>query len=165
MTAREFIKKCKWFKEDDNWGDLDKVDSVLIQSMEYFRDRLDIPLLISPVKGAVYADRKGHSDLSFHYIIPRRNDLAQAVDTFPAYDVIKVFLKAVSWKDWGGVGLYPYVKYPLSNEHTLWGMLHLDIRKYIDKAVWWRDKAGKYQYINSLDDLNKLMKVLNEVFK
>jgi len=154
--SKRIIEQCKYFDLTENWGDPDKVSDHLIVLGDDYREALDHPLFISPVKGAVYAERRGHTDESWHYIIEGRNEYAMAMDAFPGGDLFRAWVLALKFP-FSGVGVYPYAVFPAKG---LIGMLHLDVRpltKFTPECCWWRDKAGAYRSITKLNDINALM--------
>jgi len=136
----ETITNSKHFKLTENWGDPNLIYPPLIRIGDDYRDALEHPLFVSPARGAVYAEGTGHSDASWHYIIPGRNDYAMAMDTFPKGDLFRAWLIALKFP-YTGIGLYPYWEWPAKN---LKGGLHLDVR-YLEmnqpRALWWCDRV------------------------
>ena len=153
MTIQNVFQKVKWFKPSENWGDINKVDPRLIISLDRLRDKMDIPIFLSPVVGAVHAIT-GHADESWHYNIKGRNELSMAADVFPEKDLLDVFMQAIKMIEFGGVGIYPFASWQ-RKAGQLNGSLHLDIRPYEAKIVWWQDAGKKYRFINKMTDINE----------
>lgn len=153
MDIEGLFQTIKWFNQRENWGDVSKVSPELITAMDIFRSAHGHAVHISPIDGAVYADNKGHLENSWHYIIEGRNSQAMAADVFPEGSLIKAWLLAVKMARFGGVGLYPFAAWQQPKQ-KLFGMLHLDIRPYSSKTLWWRDASGTYHYLNDENDVN-----------
>ena len=153
MTIQDVFQKVKWFKPSENWGDINKIDKNLILSLDSLRDKMSIPLHISPASGSVYAI-SGHSDESWHYIIKGRNELSMAADIFPENSLLDVFMQAIKMKELGGIGIYPFASWQ-RKAGPLNGMMHLDVRPYELKTVWWQDVGKRYHYLNKMQDLNE----------
>ena len=146
--SKEAIERTRYFSLQENWGDPDKVHDSLIFALDLFRRHLGRRVHLSPVEGAVYAESGHHSDMSWHYIIPGRNDYAMAADVFPEGNIIEAWLIALTIPHFVGIGLYPFWKW---ESKGLKGGLHLDIRylgSYDNKALWWCDL---YKVYKSLD--------------
>lgn len=157
MSPAETLKKAKYFSVNDNWGDIDKVSPILIVALDRFRHELNRPLHISPVPGAVYAEKPGfHAENSWHYCIPGRNEQAMAADIFVEGDLYKAWSLATRCIEFGGVGIYPYASWA---GRPYRGMLHLDIRPHLYQSRWWCDINGEYHYIN--DDLKELQAIIS----
>jgi len=153
MVIEELFKSIKWFSPQENWGNVEKVSPELITALDIFRSAHGKPVHISPVDGAVYADNQGHLSNSWHYIIEGRNTHSMAADIFPEESLIKAWLLAIKMARFGGVGLYPFAAWQQPKKNLL-GMLHLDIRPYSSKVLWWRDVSGTYHYLNDENDIN-----------
>jgi len=152
------IVKSKYFDLSENWGDPKKVSIPLIKQVDKYREALGHRLHISPIEGAVYAEDKGHTEDSWHYIIPGRNNLAMALDAFPEGDLFRAWILALKFP-FSGVGVYPYWKWPAKG---LIGGIHIDVRpvgQFEPEHCWWRDKTGAYRSITKLNDINALMAV------
>lgn len=157
MTGSQAIEQCyPYWVLSENWGKPDMVDTELIFLTCEYRVALDKSLHISPVEGAVYA-KEGHSEKSWHKIIKDRNSLAMAMDVFPNCDIAYAWLTALRFP-FGGIGVYPFYKYPAKR---IQGMLHLDIRPTHKKILWWRDEDGLYKYLKDAQDIKNLFKVIS----
>lgn len=154
MNGTDAVKECKFWGLNENWGNLSLVDPKLIYLTHDFRLYLNKPLIISPVKGAVYADN-GHHDQSWHKLIKGRNSLTMAMDVFPKCDIAFAWLNALRFP-FGGVGVYPFARFG-----KLKGMLHLDIRPTSNKVLWFRDERMQYHYLHDPDEVFDLLGVLS----
>jgi len=152
MTAIEILSQVKHYTIKENWGNIDKVHPLLILALDRLRDTFGHRIYISPVEGAIYAKNTGHSERSWHYVIPGRNEYAMAADIFPEKNVFNAWILAIKSKDFGGVGIYPYAVWPAKG---LQGMLHVDVRPYIYKELWWQDFAKGYHFITSEQHLRE----------
>lgn len=159
MTAKEAVKKSEYFNLDENWGDIENVDPDSILALDNFREYCGVKFHISPVKGAVFAT-SGHSEKSWHKIIPGRNKTSRAFDFFPEGDPLQVFISAVCSKDWGGVGYYPFYSYA-RKDGILQGAVHVDTRPYTLKMVWWVDISGKYHLWLDADNFRQMACIVN----
>jgi len=159
MTGSEAIQKSKYFNLTENWGNPDNVSPVLVVALDRFRHELNVPVHISPIPGAVYAENAGHAENSWHYCIPHRNEWAMAADVFPEGDLYKAWLLAVELVEFKGIGLYPFASWA---GRPYQGMLHLDIRyPCIKKSLWWKDASGQYRYFHDgLMDLQAAASIL-----
>lgn len=111
------------------------LDARVILAIDELRARLEAPLLVSRVDGAlvrIYGDES-----SRHYATGRLSD---AVDLFtPQASLERVFEVASSIDAIGGVGLYPHTR-----PHHL---VHIDTRPrgFAGRlATWARDDRGQY---------------------
>lgn len=157
MTGREAIQASRHFSLSENWGDPDLVHSELIFALDNYRHYLNKRLHISPRKGAVYADRTGHTDESWHYIIGGRNDFSMAADVFPEDDILHAWITAMRFP-FSGIGIYPYWEYP--SKHIKGG-LHLDVRiqpSDTPRAMWWHD-GEEYRSLSE-DGLDEVIMIL-----
>jgi hypothetical protein len=163
ITARDTIKKAQFFDLGENWGNIDMVHYRLIEVMDTYRKFLGSRIHISPVEGAVHDESKGHTDKSWHYIIPGRNKFSRAADIFPDCELYEAFIMALRF-NFTGVGVYPYAEYQdkgIIKEDTMRGMLHLDLRTAPNfRVIWWKDLKGKYHYVNNVNDFDKLVSII-----
>jgi hypothetical protein len=159
MTPQDAINNATYFTSRENWGNLNKVSPTLISTVDSWRGHHGSPILISPVKGAVYADGTGHSGTSWHYTIPGRNDYAMAMDCFPTGDLLRAWFLAICMSNFNGIGIYPYWTYDHPRIGLIQGGLHVDVRNDRDCAyLWWCDEDENYHPIthNNIDDVIKL---------
>lgn len=116
------------------------VHPALVDALGALRRNLGAPIIISPNPEALVAT-SGHSEdpPSWHYIVPGRNTRGMAADIMVAgHDLLTAFLAALKLVPFGGIGVYPYWK-PKPG-------LHVDLRPYTNRSVWWRDEVGGYHY-------------------
>ena len=155
------IKKCyPYWTLNENWGNPDLVDPDLVFISCEYRRVLNHRLHISPVKGAVYSEG-GHSNKSWHRIIPGRNDLAKAMDVFPECDLAFAWVTALRFP-FNGIGVYPFAEY---SKKRIKGMLHIDTRSIEfgqpGRELWWRDEDGEYHWLREQDDVWELLGILS----
>ena len=102
----------------------------------------------SPAPGACVREWDGISK-SWHCPIPGRNENGLAIDVFIDGPLMNAFVTALQIPEFGGIGVYPYWKWPAKKLH---GGLHLDIRPISgEKTIWWFTKRKKYKYLHSTD--------------
>lgn len=133
-------KGSNYFKEVEDRGESALVHPVMPRALDLLRQLLQAPVMVSPSPGALVAT-DGHSDEppSWHYIIPGRNTRGMAADIMVAtHDLLSAFLAAQKIVCFGGIGVYPFWK-PKPG-------LHVDLRPYTERAIWWRDETGEYHY-------------------
>ena len=155
MNPYEALALTTHFGENENWGDISKVHFKLFEKLDLWRTEIGNSILISPAKGAVYAENRGHSDASWHYIIPGRNDFAMAADTFPTGNLMIAWI--IATKYFNGVGFYPEWKYARPNKPTIYGGLHVDIRS--TKRAYWVRQNGKYVNIDK-DNIPQMFELM-----
>ena len=133
-------KGSLYFKEVEQRGESALVHPVMVRALDLLRQTLAAPVVISPSPGALVAT-DGHSDdpPSWHYIVPRRNTRGMAADVMVAtHDLFAAFMAAQKIVCFGGIGVYPFWK-PKPG-------LHVDLRPYHVRTLWWRDEDGEYHY-------------------
>ncbi|MEW6712369.1 MAG: hypothetical protein AB1403_21300 [Candidatus Riflebacteria bacterium] len=124
MTPEQF-KTVKFFKPSEKWGDLSKIDQLLVYCLDRTRMQGNCPFSIH----CAY-ESSGHSEDSYHY-------KGQAVDGhFVGMHLLNQLLVAERTNLWRGIGLYPFWNNP---------GLHLDVRGG-QPLRWIRDQAGIYHY-------------------
>lgn len=155
MDPYKALEATTYFEESENWGDINKVHFKMFQKLDIWRSEIGSPILISPVKGAVYSERHGHTESSWHYIIPGRNEFAMAADVFPTGDLMIAWILATKY--FNGVGFYPEWKYARRGKKTIYGGLHVDIRT--TKRAYWVRQNGEYVNINK-DNIHQLFDLM-----
>ena len=129
IDPRTIFDYVENFDESENWGNLTKVNPLLILTLNYIRKYINTPIHIN----CVY-EKSGHSATSQHY-------KGNAVDFYLGsflkfYDQINLMERTLIYlnlDDRVGFGIYPYWNTP---------GFHLDIRG--EKARWGRDSKGEY---------------------
>ena len=122
-------KEIKYFKPQNPWGDVSKVNPDLIYLIDEFRAYVGKPFILHNAY-----EKSGHNDDSQHY-------LGLALDGhFVDLHWMDQFLLAMKFGKFNGVGVYPDWNNP---------GLHLDIRqnKNDTNSTWVRYK-GKYYPVN-----------------
>ena len=124
-----------------------KLEAVrLLDEMRHREDELaDFPLRI--YVNADYAPGKGHSAGSRHYFGDAFDISIINGKTGRPLPLMEQFIMALRYC-WTGVGFYPYWTRP---------GVHVDRRPltiFGRRAMWWRDKNGKYQSIGDWEDFS-----------
>jgi len=115
--------RVKHFKPTENWGDVSKINPVLIYKLDKMRSYANRPFIIH-----VAYDIEGHAKSSYH-------GMGMAIDGhFQGMSLLEQYLIAERFI-WGGLGLYSW-----------WNNrgLHLDIREQSYGARWASEKEGEY---------------------
>jgi len=101
-----------------------------------------------PVAGWCEPSTGAHATGSMHY-------LGRAADVYaPEISLAGFWLTALRLP-FTGVGIYPYWR-----PHP---GLHLDQRPVLagaSRTLWWRDKTGSYQYLNTDEDIKMMLETL-----
>ena len=145
-------ERVKYFKEQEfpEEDNLNLVEPALIYTLDKFREFLGSKIHPSPEPGALV--RSWGSTKSRHYAIGRKSD---AVDVFPSCDVRKAFIAAMSFRRWGGVGVYfdtHYDGFPKP-------MLHLDLRPGAVQ-VWYRINNKYYLPLRDYSDMHRFFNLM-----
>lgn len=149
--------KIKWFKKDEfNENEIPLLSKYVVEELDKVRDILEIPIHISPVKGAVIRQNIEAKN-SYHYFDASQNIFGQAIDVFlesliPFKNPIQILIKILGGSRFKGLGFYFDTFY--KNEEKM--MLHLDLRH--TPVIWFRENQ-KYFYANS--DVNFLTNLEN----
>jgi len=137
---------------------LQELDSILLYALGSFRSLLNAPVFISP------SNWGSHVPNSYHSAKKGRNAFGWALDVFPSGSLLFAYQTALSIKEFGGVGVYPFWSYP---SKKLQGGLHLDIRLYpTNKSLWFYNSvAGKGQYksLHSVEDCLDMFELLSTI--
>lgn len=125
MTPNQW-KKIKYFNQNENWGDPEKISFQLVQALDRLRDFIGFPINIH----CGYEDRGNES---YHC-------LGMAVDCHATNMSLYNFYTAASRFEFSGIGVYPWWNNP---------GLHLDVRIAPHRALWGRDIVGEYVPLNA----------------
>jgi hypothetical protein len=164
ITAVDVIKKSQYFKEEDNWGDLNLVHYRLIEVLETYRKFLQSRVHISPFE-PVYSKPEDniYPPKSWHFAIQGRNKFSRAIKVFPECDLYEAFIMAMRFT-WTGIVVHPYEEYPkigTSGGDSTRGALTLDLRTAPNfRVLQYVDQNGKYHYINNVNDFDKLISII-----
>lgn len=118
-------EKVRWFKRSENWGDPDKINPLLVYSLDALREYAGKSIIIN---NAYRPDDKGstHAD----------GDAADIV--IVGLPVVDQFLLVERTRLFTGIGIYPYWNKP---------GLHVDVRTLQPNqhgARWARNEKGLY---------------------
>ena len=117
--------KVKYFNAEENWGDPDKMNPLLIYSLDALRELAGRPIIVN-------SGHRPNDPGSTH----RNGDAADVVIT--GLSVIDQFLLAEKTRLFSGIGVYPFWNRP---------GLHLDVRPLRANQHaprWGRNAAGVY---------------------
>jgi hypothetical protein len=159
MTAEQlYPREYSHFPELEG-RDLQLVDSHFVLTLQWFRNKTKIPMLLSPAEEAL-ARRDYGAVNSRHYAVDR---LCDAGDFFPQpSQFFDCWFSAIHCGKFGGVGIYA--------DTTLHGekrpLLHLDTRpkNLAVPAMWARDR-GVYHGIGSMGFYKTLEKIKKMIDK
>lgn len=152
MTPIEALESVLYFNETENWGDINKVHPELILKLDAWRKDINVPILISPLVGAVFAEDTEYSSESWHYIISGRNDYCMAANVFPLGELSVAW--AMATKHFNGIGFYPEWIYDHPEYSTIVGGMQVDIRP--DSRTYWGYRKGEYYDITGENYLEQL---------
>ena len=107
MTKEDW-EKIKWFGPGENWGNPERMDSLLIFYLDKLREFIGHKIIIH------CGTQGNHTELSYHYTIP-----CKATDCHAEGMSLLDFYLAAERFDFGGIGVYPTWHFP---------GLHLDTR-------------------------------------
>ena len=142
------------FKPTDNWGNLKKINPLLVNALDYFADLLKKKVWLSPEKGAVYAENGCSHDSEHH--------LGDAAHVFVETSLLHAFIAATRVRYFGGIGVYPFWSW---HARGLKGGLHLDVRYWglnYPRLMWFEDEKGLH-YINDNIGLEALRLCIKKI--
>lgn len=131
--------KIKHFKQEEfPLDELGLLNRYVIEELDKVREALGVPIIISPVEGAVirHDDFGKHvNKKSYHYFDHETGRLGQAIDVFlcsliPFVSPIQLIMRVLGCSRFRGLGMY--FDTILDGEPKL--MLHLDLRH--EPLVW-----------------------------
>lgn len=134
--------KIRWFKQEEfPLDELGLLNKQVVEELNKVREALGVPIVISPVEGAVIRYHSHSSGVrnerrSYHYFDEYTGRLGLAVDVFimsliPYVSPIQIISRVFGCSRFKGLGMYCDAL--LNNENKL--MLHLDLRP-TDPLVW-----------------------------
>ncbi len=136
MRVEDF-KTVRFFKPSEQWGDVSKIDPMLVYRLDATRLQANCPFVVH----CAY-DQDGHSEGSYHY-------KGEAADGhFVGMHLLDQLLIAERSNLWGGIGIYPFWNNP---------GLHLDLRSG-QPLRWIRDNSGAYHYNPSFEVIFNIIK-------
>jgi len=112
--------KIKYFTPNENWGDADRIDPLLVSGLDLLRDKVGHPFHIN----CAYAE-DGHKDDSWHYKGKAADFIIKDLPFKDAIDKLLEALDELDMSDVVGLGIYPDWNTP---------GFHLDTRGF--KARW-----------------------------
>lgn len=138
MTANDWTNMLPYFTTKENWGDPFQMKRELLYELKAFREYVGKSIHIN-----CGYETSGHSSESQH-------KLGNAIDGYvKEMSLFDQLMSALRFK-FKGIGVYPFWNTP---------GLHLDMRvNATHRALWWRDKNGKYQSFNK-----ELFKILEKL--
>lgn len=116
-------------------------DTALLIALQYYRNKINMPFKISPVKGALA--RFDGRETSMHRIIEEKGHIvkrSKAIDGFPKGDIFKAWAIAQGCGLWNGMGVYFDTE--LNDKYQ--PLLHLDKRE--KPLIWYRINKNEYHY-------------------
>jgi hypothetical protein len=159
MTANDlFPREYSNFPEMEG-RDLHRVDAQFVLDLQWFRNRTGIPMLLSPVQGALSRTDDGAVN-SRHFAV---NRLCDAGDFFPdPSQFFECWFAAIHCERFGGIGIYADTR--LNGKPR--PLLHLDTRPKTGMVpiMWARDK-GIYHGVGSVGFYRILEKIKKMIDK
>lgn len=129
----------RYFEEAHEHPGAQFVHPVMVEALDELRRELGAPITVSPNPNALVSLDGHHEDKSWHYIIPGRNTRGMAADIMvDKARLFEAWMAAQQVVYFGGIGLYPF--------WTPKPGLHVDMRPYYNRALWWRDAESNYFY-------------------
>lgn len=133
------FENLKFFKRTENWGDPDRMNPILLKTLDNFRAFVGKPIVITCGTQGVHADESEHYK-------------GNAVDLIcPGVKLLDLYLAAERFP-FTGIGVYPDWRY---KEQTVGG-LHVDIREvaHLSFGARWMGYAGSYHAL-TFENLKK----------
>ena len=142
----------KYFRASE-FDDVTKMSPRLLCALDDWRYLLQMPIYLSPTKGAQWRNDNTNSQHNINGAGQSR-----AIDVFPATDMWNALICALRTPYIKGIGLYPHWNY----KTFTYGM-HIDVRPTPNPVIWWCDKDSIYHTIHNMKMLEVMLHELNTI--